>query len=313
MLFLRLLGVKMADELPETAGAATRNLLGAVGFIVILLGGELLLEKTGERSTLGLALVIGGIPIFFLGVFWRWFQPKFAAGVAERLNFIAADPIWWVALVGIVAAFLFTQFGISVTALTTGAAGLVYAIYAWRHAAEALKAAKPLQGAAGTAAVDSQLRVQSDAQARDLLHLLDFGVYQTTLVMLSELVDRIPDIYNVDVEAPLPPNLSNQHAHNDAQVYLQLVRNRICDGSDRAFRYENVMRHAQDAAERALKLTPPEERPQGIDPLVLRDYAISFRQAVFTGAFLRGEKQKIEDVLISQRSTLIDRFRLREK
>ena len=49
----------MADEIPETAGAATRNLLSAVGFILILLGGDILLDKTGDRFPLGLGLVVG--------------------------------------------------------------------------------------------------------------------------------------------------------------------------------------------------------------------------------------------------------------
>jgi hypothetical protein len=155
---------------------------------------------------------------------------------------------------------------------------------------------------------------QIDGQARlDLLHLLDFGVYQTTLVMLSELVARIPPIYKVDYQAPLPADLSNQQAHNDAQVYLQLVRRRICDGSERASRYESVMYNATSAAEQILRSTPQEERPKGIDPLILRDYAISFRQAVYTAAFLCTEQYNIEAAVISQRSTLIDRYRLRSK
>src|SRR5258708_23571431 len=92
MLFLRLMGVRMAEELPETAGAATRNLLGAGGFIVILLGGELLLEKTGDRSALGLGLVIGGIPVFFAGVFWKWLQRRLTTAISVKLNLVAADP-----------------------------------------------------------------------------------------------------------------------------------------------------------------------------------------------------------------------------
>jgi hypothetical protein len=126
-------------------------------------------------------------------------------------------------------------------------------------------------------------------------------------------VARIPTIYNADIEAPLPPNLSNQQAHNDAQVFMQLIRNRICNGEERAGRYEGVMYNAQYAAERMLKLTPQEERPQGIDPLVLRDYAISFRQAVYTAAFLRAEKHKIEENIINQRSRMIERFSSRNK
>jgi membrane-bound ClpP family serine protease len=69
MAFLRWERLPMAEELPETAGAATRNLLGAVGFILILLGSEILLEKTGERFSLGVGLVSAGMAILVpLGV-----------------------------------------------------------------------------------------------------------------------------------------------------------------------------------------------------------------------------------------------------
>jgi len=307
MAFLRW-GITMADEIPETAGAATRSLLGAVGFILILLGGEILLDKTGDRFSLGIGLVAVGTPVFFLGVFWKWVQQRLAAGVAKKLNWIASDPIWWVALFSVFTSFSFTQFGLLPTAAILVPLGIAYAVFMWRKAA---KATAPIPRNALELA-NAQLLHQKDAEsALDVLHMLDFGVYQTTYVMLSQLVDNIPAIYNVDSNAPLPLELANQKAHNDAQVFMQSVRNRICDGSDRASKYMNLMYSAERMAEHELKITPPEQRPAGIDPLVLRDYAIAFRQAVLTASFLRGQKHEIEDNIISQRRNLIERRNLR--
>jgi hypothetical protein len=303
----------MSDEIQETPWAATRNLLGAVGFILILLGGEILVDKTGERFALGLGLAAVGIPVFFVGVFWKWLQPRFSVANAKRLNFIAADPIWWVALFAVFASFSFTQLGLGPTALILVPLGVAYAIFAWRKADRAEKAAS--YSGQSLESVDAEWRNDQRLQIKqDVLHLLDFGVHQTTLVMLNDLVERIPAIYDLmEYESPLPSNLANKQAHIDAQEYLKTVRNRICDGSERASRYQSIMHSAESVAEQLLRSTPQAERPQGIDPLELRDYAISFRQAVYTARFLHTEKYKIEALVISQRSTLIERFRARNK
>src|SRR5437660_375408 len=94
MLFLKLLGVKMADDAPENAGQAVRNYLGGLGFIVTLIGAELMKEG---QPWLGGALVTAGLPIFLSGVLWRWIQGRLATGVSTKLNLVAADPRWWIA------------------------------------------------------------------------------------------------------------------------------------------------------------------------------------------------------------------------
>ncbi|MGV3634059.1 MAG: hypothetical protein ACO1NY_06880 [Pseudorhodoplanes sp.] len=143
---------------------------------------------------------------------------------------------------------------------------------------------------------------------RDILHLLDFGVYQTTLVMLTYLVDEIPEAFDIDHNKPLPATAANAFAHNTATEYLESVRRYICDGSERAARYESVYFGAERDAEHEVKSIPQDKRPAGIDPLLLRDYAISFRQAVRTASFLRREKREVERIVIQQRSTMIERF-----
>jgi hypothetical protein len=148
---------------------------------------------------------------------------------------------------------------------------------------------------------------------QDILHLLDFGVYQTTLVMLSYLVDQIPKKYDIDPTSPFPTELANDKARNDADIYLETVRRLICDGSERARNYEGIWLRAEGEAERLLRQTPQDERPPEVDPLILRDYAISFRRAVYTAMFLRAQRREIETIVIRQRSTLIERFRTRQE
>src|SRR6266567_3033780 len=204
----------MSDELSETAGGATRALLGAIGFILILLGGELFVNQP-ERLRLAIGLTAVGIPTFFAGVFWKWFQQKLATSMANKLNWLAADPIWWVIVISTATSFSFTQLGVAPTAVFLALLGVGYAIFAWR------RATKPTKYDDGAVAiVDTELRDQDNAQAkRDLLHLLDFGLHQATLVMLNGLVDRTPLIYSGDIHASMPLNLANEQAHNDAQAY----------------------------------------------------------------------------------------------
>ncbi len=160
-------------------------------------------------------------------------------------------------------------------------------------------------------AEDVSLRAEDAESARDILHLLDFGVYQTTLVMLSHLVDRIPEKYDVDPMSPFPAEFANAKARNDADIYLETVRHFICDGSERARNYQNIWLRAEGEADRLLRETPQDQRPPGVDSLILRDYAISFRRAVYTASFLRAQRAEIETIVIHQRSTMIERYRMR--
>ena len=50
----------MSDELPQTAGAALRGCLGSLGFVLLLLGGEMIVERSSERIELGIVLINHG-------------------------------------------------------------------------------------------------------------------------------------------------------------------------------------------------------------------------------------------------------------
>lgn len=291
----------MADEIQETAGAATRNLLGAVGFILILLGGEILLDKTGDRFLLGLGLVAVGVPIFFVGVFWKWLQRRLAAGIAEKLNWIAADPIWWVALFSVFTAFSFTQLGLMSTTLILVPLGIGYAIFAWRKAGKAAAA----RSGADLSLVDAQWRNQRDAEtARDLLLLLDFAVYQTTDELLDSLIGAAPQRV-LDEQLVLAAD-----RYEETTKYLQQVRTKLA-GSHRMSDITTQLYDGERQTELQIRETPPDQRAAGIDPLDLRKWAIANRQCWLVHQYLIRQLAEVKETIRTQRSGLLDRYRLR--
>jgi hypothetical protein len=269
MLFLRLLGAKMADtDLPKNWEGATRWFLGgtlvfASGFeAVVLFWEQKYLAAVGSLS----------VAIILMAILLNWDRLKSKMpGLAAALTDAALDARLWAILL-LALSFVFT--GASTDHLRTSALyalplviGLIMFFAAWRFLGPTKRQRSSATGlivSGGTAPIPPPRNPQVD---QDLLHLLDFGVYQTTLVMLSRLVDEIPAHYNVDIAAPLPHEFANRHSDNSAQIYLQSVRRYVCDGSDRAARYQSLMQHAENEADRQLKQTPIDKRPEDVDPL----------------------------------------------
>jgi hypothetical protein len=80
----------MSDELPDTPDKGIRAFLGALGFIVMLIGAEMMAEKDGARFKLGLVLVLAGLPIFLSAAIWRFVRQYLSANVLIDLRNIAA-------------------------------------------------------------------------------------------------------------------------------------------------------------------------------------------------------------------------------
>lgn len=99
----------MAEELPESADGAIRAYLFAIGFTLVLIGGELMAEKEGSRFWIGLALVAVALPVHLAWVFWTRLKPKFAmTGLLPQASAIATDLRWWLgALFVVLAALVF--------------------------------------------------------------------------------------------------------------------------------------------------------------------------------------------------------------
>src|SRR5258708_32940682 len=90
-----LVGEPMSDEVPDSAGGAVRAFLGALGFIVALIGAEMIAEKGGERIWAGVILIAASLPIFLSAFVWKWLRIKLGKIFADRLVAIANDPRWW--------------------------------------------------------------------------------------------------------------------------------------------------------------------------------------------------------------------------
>jgi hypothetical protein len=69
---LRLLGIRMSDEASDTVGGGLRNWLGALGFIVALIGAEIIRE--GGPKSVGAILIVAGLPIYLSPAIWKWLR-----------------------------------------------------------------------------------------------------------------------------------------------------------------------------------------------------------------------------------------------
>lgn len=86
----------MSDELAaETPDTAIRAYLFAIGFTLVLLGGEMMAEKENPRFYTGLALVILGLPVHLSWVFWQRLKPWLGERQIKEAAAIAVSPRWW--------------------------------------------------------------------------------------------------------------------------------------------------------------------------------------------------------------------------
>jgi hypothetical protein len=290
----------MSDELSETPEGATRGLLGALGFTMILLGFEALIDKTGERLILGVGLLAAGSLVFFAGVFWkRLLQQWVTTGIVQKVNNISADPMWWVAVFSVFTTFSLNQLGFVLTMAMLVPLGVVYAIYSWR------KASKPTRppGGGDTASFTGVALTDLPKQARlDLLQLFDFAVTQTTVVMLDGLIE----LANAPEAAESEQDWDSPQKGTD--WYVGFVRQRLGDRTDRQAKFNFMLQVAAVEAERKIEAIPIDQRPDGVDPLKLRRRQIQNLQRERTVQFLRNEKREAEESLISQRTELISQL-----
>ncbi len=62
----------MTDEASDTIGGGLRNWLGALGFIVPLIGAEIIRE--GGPKWVGAILIAAGLPIYWSPAIWKWLR-----------------------------------------------------------------------------------------------------------------------------------------------------------------------------------------------------------------------------------------------
>jgi hypothetical protein len=62
----------MSEEASDTMGGGLRNWLGALGFIVPLIGVEII--KEGGSKWIGAILIVAGLPIYWSPAIWKWLR-----------------------------------------------------------------------------------------------------------------------------------------------------------------------------------------------------------------------------------------------
>jgi hypothetical protein len=142
---------------------------------------------------------------------------------------------------------------------------------------------------------------------RDVLILLDYAVYVSTVEMLDAILSSAPDIG----DGPLKLGGNFQFDLVLWNTFIDDVRKRLDPGSWRRSNYEGVMARASNAAEHEVEQTPPDQRPAGIDPLALRKYAIVHRQCIEAIKFVRHQSDEAHEKLLGKRSDLLERYRRR--
>jgi hypothetical protein len=150
--------------------------------------------------------------------------------------------------------------------------------------------------------------VSNPQTERDLLMLMHFIVYQSTVLMLDDLLNSAPE--GMDNE---PLQLGGDFVLKNvlAKEFVELVRRKLDPGSYRRSNFESVMHNAEVTAERRLEETPVEQRPNGIDTLALRRWVIAQMQCVCAIEFLQEQKNEAARNILNQRSNLLERYRLR--
>jgi uncharacterized protein (TIGR02594 family) len=89
----------VSDEIQDTPNGAIRALLGAIGFILILLGGEMI--KDSFHPLIGLFLLLLGVACYFALVVWKLVKKRLPERIPADLSIIATSPRWWFAILGI--------------------------------------------------------------------------------------------------------------------------------------------------------------------------------------------------------------------
>jgi hypothetical protein len=179
---------------------------------------------------------------------------------------------------------------------------LIFYAFSQRSASQPKLAASPEDARLAPASVATAPDPQT---YRDLSRLLEFAVHQSTVLMLDDLLRSAPDI----VDEPLQLGGDFSLKNTTSQEFLEIIRRKMDPGSQRRSDFERVMHEASAMAEHRLEQTPIDQRPNGIDPLLLRKWVITHSQCVRAIGFLQSHRAKAEENLLNQRFDLLKRYR----
>jgi hypothetical protein len=83
------------DSLQDTAPKATKALFGALGFILLMVGLEMLTDKEGIRVGLGMLLCLLGALSFYAAVFWESAKRILSLEAQQALGNFAQNRNTW--------------------------------------------------------------------------------------------------------------------------------------------------------------------------------------------------------------------------
>ena len=96
--------IRMAEEeeIPETPDKAVRGWIVAIGFTLVLVGGEMMAEKDRSRFYLGVILLCAALPVYLSAAWWSSIKERLSVGQVSSLRLIANDARWWFGLLAII-------------------------------------------------------------------------------------------------------------------------------------------------------------------------------------------------------------------
>lgn len=156
-----------------------------------------------------------------------------------------------------------------------------------------------------TEAGPSRAEIQPGIAAPNL-HLLNLTyamVYQTTILLMDDILGKAP----TGLSRLMPEsNETLSESAADMNAFIATVRKELEFKSDRWERHDFEMKRAEQSADQRIEGTPTSDRPSGIDPLLMRKWAIANAQYVRSIAFLKSEKADAARDLLNHRPKLLD-------
>ena len=135
----------------------------------------------------------------------------------------------------------------------------------------------------------------------DLTELLDYAVDLTNVHFLDYLIALAPE----KTFLPYPVHLAEDERLRDtATEFLSRVQGEV--SGRRAIDVRDLLSRAQMQAETELESVPQAERPQNLDPLLLRKITILGKQSLSIIEYLENQRRKADAKVSAHRPKLMD-------
>jgi hypothetical protein len=177
------------EDVPETPDKAVRGWLVAIGFTLVLVGGEMMAEKDGARFVMGTFLVCAALPFYLSAALWKVAKEHLTAHQLSTVRAVSNDFRWWMALLLALLVYfalapffqerLATWFGSSTVGIIEAAificaVGTLIAIVAFKHVkAPGLQASDPSGSIREQLNAERQARIDAEQRLTSATILLN--------------------------------------------------------------------------------------------------------------------------------------------